>query len=64
MRTMRKRSSLSITDPEGLEGVLRKMALVFGVMAASIASAVTRKFSASLVSRKTGTPPAYWIMSL
>jgi hypothetical protein len=30
----------------------------------SMASAVMRKLSASLVSRKTTLPPAYWMMSL
>ena len=40
------------------------MALVRGVMARSMASAVMRKLSASLVSRKITFPPAYWMMSL
>ena len=52
------------TEPAGLDGELRMMALVRGVMAFSMASAVMRKLSASLVSRKTTLPPAYWMMSL
>ena len=60
---MRSRSSAETTEPAGFEGELRMMALVLGVTAFSMASAVMRKFSASWVSRKTTLPPAYWMMS-
>ena len=40
------------------------IAFVFGVIARSIASAVTRKSSASLASTNTHFPPAYCMMSL
>src|SRR5580698_1729943 len=44
--------------PEGFDGVFRMIALVFGVIAASIIFAVTRKFSASDVCTNTAVPPA------
>ena len=47
--TIRSRSPGETTEPAGLEGVFRMMTLVRGVIARSIASAVTRKFAASSV---------------
>jgi hypothetical protein len=52
-------SAGDITAPAGFDGEFKMIAFVRGVMQRSIASAVMRKFSASLVSRNTGLPPAY-----
>ena len=62
--TIRSRSVGDTTEPAGFEGELRMIALVRGVIAFSMASAVIRKFCASSVSRKITLPPAYWMMSL
>ena len=61
---MASRSSGATTAPDGFDGVFRMIALVFGVIAASIIFAVMRKFSSSLLSTRTALPPAYWMMSL
>ena len=50
--------------PVGLEGLLRIMHLVLGVMAAASFSGVILKCSASVASTTTGTPPTMRMSSM
>ena len=51
-------TSAGNTAPVGLDGVLRMIILVFGVMAASTSAGSRTKLSSNLVGTYTGTPPA------
>ena len=61
---MASSSSRSYIMPVGLEGLLSRMALVLGVMAAESFSAVSLKCSASVAVTTTGTPPTILMSSM
>ena len=62
--TLHDDGNKSVTMPVGFDGLLRIIHLVFGVMAAASFSGVILKFSASVASTTTGTPPTIRISSI